>query len=219
MIIDERLFTFINSFDKGNSEFLDELEQEAKRDYVPIIRKDMQNLLRFLLRLKRPCNILEVGTAVGFSALLMAENTADDCKITTIENYEKRIPIAHANFKRAGMEHRITLLEGDATEILKELEDRYDFIFMDAAKGQYLNFLPDLLRLLAEDGMLVSDNVLQDGDLMESRYAVTRRNRTIHSRMRDYLYELKNNPMLETVILPVGDGVTVSIRVDKENRE
>lgn len=216
MIIDERLFTFINSFDRGNSEFLDELEQEAKRDYVPIIRKDMQNLLRFLLRLKRPVNILEVGTAVGFSALLMAENTSADCHITTIENYEKRIPIAHANFKRGGMEHRITLLEGDATEILKELDESFDFVFMDAAKGQYLNFLPDLLRLLSEDGMLVSDNVLQDGDLMESRYAVTRRNRTIHSRMRDYLYELKNNPMLETVILPVGDGVTVSIRVDEK---
>ena len=214
MIIDERLFTFINSFDKGNSPFLDELEREAKRDYVPIIRTDMQSLLRFLLRLKRPVNILEVGTAVGFSALLMAENTAEECRITTIENYEKRIPIARENFKRGGMEHRITLLEGDATEILKELDEAYDFIFMDAAKGQYLNFLPDLLRLLAEDGMLVSDNVLQDGDLMESRYAVTRRNRTIHSRMRDYLYELKNNPVLETVILPVGDGVTISVKTD-----
>ena len=218
MIIDERLFTFINSFDKGNSAFLDELEQEAKRDYVPIIRKDMQNLLRFLLRLKRPLKILEVGTAVGFSALLMAENTSEECQITTIENYEKRIPIAKDNFKRDNMEHRITLLEGDATEILKVLDGSYDFIFMDAAKGQYLNFLPDLLRLLAEDGMLVSDNVLQDGDLMESRYAVTRRNRTIHSRMRDYLYELKNNPMLETVILPVGDGVTVSIKVSKNEQ-
>lgn len=218
MIIDERLFTFINSFDKGNSAFLDELEQEAKRDYVPIIRKDMQNLLRFLLRLKRPLKILEVGTAVGFSALLMAENTSEECQITTIENYEKRIPIAKENFKRDNMEHRITLLEGDAIEILKELDGSYDFIFMDAAKGQYLNFLPDLLRLLAQDGMLVSDNVLQDGDLMESRYAVTRRNRTIHSRMRDYLYELKNNPMLETVILPVGDGVTVSIKVSENEQ-
>lgn len=218
MIIDERLFTFINSFDKGNSAFLDELEQEAKRDYVPIIRKDMQNLLRFLLRLKRPLKILEVGTAVGFSALLMAENTSEECQITTIENYEKRIPIAKDNFKKDNMEHRITLLEGDATEILKELDGSFDFIFMDAAKGQYLNFLPDLLRLLAEDGMLVSDNVLQDGDLMESRYAVTRRNRTIHSRMRDYLYELKNNPMLETVILPVGDGVTVSIKVSENEQ-
>ena len=218
MIIDERLFTFINSFDKGNSAFLDELEQEAKRDYVPIIRKDMQNLLRFLLRLKRPLKILEVGTAVGFSTLLLAENTSQECQITTIENYEKRIPIAKENFKRDNMEHRITLLEGDAIEILKELDGSYDFIFMDAAKGQYLNFLPDLLRLLAEDGMLVSDNVLQDGDLMESRYAVTRRNRTIHSRMRDYLYELKNNPMLETVILPVGDGVTVSIKVSENEQ-
>lgn len=219
MIIDERMFTFINSFGDGNSEFLNKLEEEAKRDYVPIIRKDMQNLLRFLLRFRRPVRVLEVGTAVGFSTLLIAENTSTSTSITTIENYEKRIPIAKANFKRAEMEHKITLLEGDAAEILKELKKPYDFIFMDAAKGQYLNFLPDILRLLDKRGILVSDNVLQDGDLMESRYAVTRRNRTIHSRMREYLYELKNNPDLETVILPVGDGVTVSLRMEAWEKE
>lgn len=103
-------------------------------------------------------------------------------------------------------------MEGDAAEILKGLEGAYDFIFMDAAKGQYIHFLPDILRLLADGGMLVSDNVLQDGDVIESRFAVTRRNRTIHARMREYLYELKHHPRLETVILPVGDGVTLSIR-------
>ena len=109
----------------------------------------------------------------------------------------------------------ITLLEGDALEILPTLTGEYDFIFMDAAKGQYIHFLSDILRLLAPNGLLVSDNVLQDGDVLESRFAVTRRNRTIHGRMRDYLYELKNNPMLETVILPVGDGVTVSIKTEQ----
>ena len=104
-------------------------------------------------------------------------------------------------------------MEGDATEILKTLQEPYDRIFMDAAKGQYIHFLPDVMRLLKKGGILVSDNVLQDGDVMESRYAVTRRNRTIHSRMREYLYELKHNDQLVTDILPVGDGVTVSVKL------
>ena len=216
MTVDERMITFINSFDKANSDFLEELEQEAKRDLVPIIRKDMQNLLRFLLRLQRPVNILEVGSAIGFSAILMGENTPENCHITTIEKYEKRIPLALENFAAAGMRERITLLEGDAGDILKELEPGYDFIFMDAAKAQYLGYLPELLRLLTPGGMLVSDNVLQDGDVCESRFAVTRRNRTIHSRMRQYLYEIKNHPQLDSVILTVGDGVTISVKKVEE---
>lgn len=216
MNVDERMITFINSFDKANSDFLEELEQEAKRDCVPIIRKDMQNLLRFLLRLKQPVKILEVGTAIGFSAILMGENTKADCHITTIEKYEKRIPLAKDNFIKAGMQDRITLLEGDAGEFLATLKPAYDFIFMDAAKAQYLSYLPDLVRLLAPGGMLVSDNVLQDGDVCESRFAVTRRNRTIHSRMRQYLYEIKNHSQLDSVILPVGDGVTISVKKEED---
>lgn len=212
MIIDERMVAFIDSLDRGNTPFLDEIEKYAIETQVPIIRKSMQSLLKFLLALAKPRNILEVGTAIGFSALLMSEYGPKDCHITTIEKYEKRIPIAKENFKRGGAENRITLLEGDATDILKELSDTYDLIFMDAAKGQYIHFMPDILRLLAPGGLLVSDNVLQDGDIIESRFAVTRRNRTIHARMRDYLYELKHHPNLETVILPVGDGVTLSVK-------
>ena len=212
MIIDERMAAFIDSLDKGNTPFLDEIEKYAIETQVPIIRKSMQSLLKFLLALVKPKNILEVGTAIGFSALLMSEYGPADCHITTIEKYEKRIPMAKENFKRGGAENRITLLEGDATDILKELDDTYDLIFMDAAKGQYIHFMPDILRLLAPGGLLVSDNVLQDGDIIESRFAVTRRNRTIHARMRDYLYELKHHPDLETVILPVGDGVTLSVK-------
>ena len=212
MIIDERMAAFIDSLDKGNTPFLDEIEKFAIETEVPIVRKSMQSLLKFLLALSKPKNVLEVGTAIGFSALLMSEYAPADCHITTIEKYEKRIPIARENFKKAGKEDKITLLEGDATEILKELKGPYDMIFMDAAKGQYINFMPDILRLLAPGGMLISDNVLQDGDIVESRFAVTRRNRTIHARMREYLYELKHHPQLETVILPVGDGVTLSIK-------
>jgi predicted O-methyltransferase YrrM len=160
---------------------------------------------------------LEVGTAIGFSAILMAEYGPKDCHITTIEKYEKRIPLAKANFEASGHADKITLLEGDATEILKELEGPYDMIFMDAAKGQYIHFMPDVLRLLSPGGLLVSDNVMQDGEILESRFAVTRRNRTIHGRMREYLFALTHDDTLETVVLPVGDGVTLSIKKEDIN--
>ena len=210
MIIDERMSAFIDSLDSGNPAWLNEIEKYALDTQVPIIRRSMQSLLKFLLTYTKPKSILEVGTAIGFSALLMSEYAPADCHITTIEKYEKRIPIARENFDKYGREDKITLLEGDATEILKELDGTYDVIFMDA----------DILRLLSPGGLLISDNVLQDGDIIESRFAVTRRNRTIHARMREYLYELKHHPELETVILPVGDGVTLSTKAvrDEENR-
>ena len=179
---------------------------------MPIIRTQTQGLIKFLLAVRKPMSILEVGCAIGFSALLMSEYAPEGCRITTIENYEKRIPIARENFRRAGREGEITLLCGDAADILKDLTGSYDLIFMDAAKGQYINFLPDVVRLLGKGGILLSDNVLQDGEVIESRFAVTRRNRTIHSRMREYLYEVKHHEQLESVILPVGDGVTVSVK-------
>ena len=212
MIVDERMVTYINSLDKGNTAFLDELEKEARENRVPIIRREMQSFLKVLLRITSPRLILEVGTAVGFSTLLMSEYAPEDCRITTIENYEKRIPIARENFRKAGKEDRITLLEGDAAQVLKTLEGSYDFIFMDAAKAQYIHFLPDILRLISNGGILVSDNVLQDGDLIESHFGVERRNRTIYKRMREYLYVLKNHEQLETSILPLGDGVTLSVK-------
>lgn len=212
-INEERFTSFINSMDRGNEPYLDELERDALSNDVPIIRKDTQTLLKFLLKMQKPKNILEVGCAIGFSALLMSEYSEPDCKITTIEKFEKRIPIAKDNFNKFDKGNKITLLEGDATEILKELDPGYDFIFMDAAKGQYINFLPDCTRILNKGGLLISDNVLQDGDVIESRFAVTRRNRTIHARMREYLYELKHNDDYETVILTVGDGMTLSYKL------
>jgi predicted O-methyltransferase YrrM len=210
--------TFLASLDAGNTPFLDQIEREALETNVPVIRTQTQGMLRFLLALHKPMSILEVGCAIGFSALLMSEYAPAGCKITTIEKYEKRIPVAKANFVRAEKEDAITLLEGDAADILKELTGPYDFIFMDAAKGQYIHFMPEVLRLLAPGGLLVSDNVLQDGDILESRFAVERRNRTIHSRMREYLYELTHHEALETVVLPVGDGVTVSVKTMPNER-
>ncbi len=212
LIVNERIVDYINSLDKGNSPVCNAIEKEALADGVPIIRKEMGNLLKVLLLLKQPQKILEVGTAVGYSSILMSENMPENCHITTIENYEKRIPVAKNNFKRAGKEEVITLLEGDAMDILKELDGTYDFIFMDAAKGQYINFLPELLRLLPVGGLLISDNVLQEGDIVESRYGVTRRNRTIHTRMREYIYTLTHSEQLETSIVPIGDGITLSVK-------
>ena len=212
MIVDERLVTYINSLDRGNTDFLNQLEMEALRDHVPIIRRETQSLLKVLLELTAPSRILEGGTAVGFSALLMSTYGPGECRITTIENYEKRISAARENFKKAGKEKQITLLEGDAQKVLKTLEEPFDFIFMDAAKGQYIHFLPDILRLLVKGGILISDNVLQDGDIIQSHFAVERRNRTIYKRMREYLGTLKNSSELETAILPLGDGVALSVR-------
>ena len=217
MVVDERLVTYINSLDSGNTEVLDTIEREALDSYVPIIRKEMQSFLKLLLAMQKPKRILEVGTAVGFSAILMAEYNPYPCEIVTIENYEKRIPIARENFIRAGKDNQITLIEGDATEVLKDtntpFDEPFDMIFMDAAKGQYINFMPDIMRLLKKDGVLVSDNVLQDGDIIESHFVVTRRNRTIYKRMREYLYELTHRDDLVTAVLPIGDGITVSTKV------
>ena len=219
MIVEERLVTYINSLDRGTEGLLAEIEEEARRACVPVIRKETRNLLKLLLAMNRPGRILEVGTAVGFSALLMESCNPVPCEITTIENYEKRIPVAKANFLRAGKQNVIKLSEGDAARILKELTGSYDFIFMDAAKAQYIHFLPEVMRLLSPGGVLVSDNVLQDGDIIQSRFAVTRRNRTIHKRMRDYLYELTHMEGLTTSILPIGDGVTVSVKEESNEQE
>ena len=207
MIVDERMVTYIRSLEVPESAVIEAIEQEALRDRVPIIRKEMQSFLKVLLMIKRPMRILEVGAAVGFSSILMSEYMPEGGHITTIENYDKRIPIARANFKRAGKEEQIDLIEGDALEVMHGLEGPYDLIFVDAAKGQYIHYLPEVMRLLGTDGVLVSDNVLQEGDIIESRFAVERRNRTIHSRMREYLYD-----QLQTSIIPLGDGVALSVK-------
>lgn len=212
MIVDERITTFLHSLETANSSYLEEIEQKALKDHVPIIRKETQSFLKVLMRMQKPMQILELGTAVGFSALLMNAYAPAGSHITTIENYEKRIPVARENFRRAGRDNEITLIEGDALEVMKKLAGPYDFIFMDAAKGQYIYYLPEAMRLLPVGGLLVTDNVLQDGDVIESRFAVERRDRTIHKRMREYLYQLKHDDRLLTSVLPLGDGLAVSVR-------
>ena len=218
----ERTEIFTESLNEGNTEFLDNLEAEANRDNVPIIRKSMQRFLKLMLELKKPKNILEVGTAVGFSAILMAQYSQSDCHITTIEKYEKRIPVAKENFLKSGFNDKITLIEGDAKDILNELLEnengddkfagRYDMIFMDAAKGQYINFLPNAVKLLKKGGVLITDNVLQDDTVIQSKFTVVRRDRTIHKRMREYIRALMQSDELTTDILQLGDGISVSVK-------
>ena len=214
MIVDNRITEYLHSLETSRGELLDTIEKKAIEDGVPIIRSETAALLRSLTAALRPENILEIGTAVGYSALQMCQVMPANCHITTIEKYEKRIPEAKENFRKAGEESRITFLEGDADMWLKELKGKqFDLVFMDAAKGQYLNWLPLLLDLMLVGAVLISDNVLQDGDVVQSRFAVQRRNRTIHSRMREYLYELKHMEEFETAVIPIGDGVTISTRI------
>ena len=214
MIVDNRITEYLHSLETSRGELLDTIEKKAIEDGVPIIRSETAALLRSLTAALRPENIMEIGTAVGYSALQMCQVMPANCHITTIEKYEKRIPEAKENFRKAGEESRITFLEGDADMWLKELKGKqFDLVFMDAAKGQYLNWLPLLLDLMPVGAVLISDNVLQDGDVVQSRFAVQRRNRTIHSRMREYLYELKHMEEFETAVIPIGDGVTISTRI------
>ena len=217
MIVDERITAYINALEKELPSHLYELEKTALAEGVPIIRKEMQAFLRFLLALKKPRRILEIGAAVGFSAIFMSEYMPDDCNLTTIEKVEMRLVKARKNIGSAPGKDKITLLEGDALLLLKKLavekNNEYDFIFLDAAKAQYMNFLPEIMKLLSKGGLLVTDNVLQDGTVAESRYGITRRDRTIHTRMREYLYTITHMEELETAVIPVGDGVTVSTKL------
>ena len=215
MITDERCSVFIESLSPGMTPFLEELEGKAQESGIPIIRPASRSLLRYLLAENEPESLLEIGTAVGFSAIFMASCSFADIHIDTIENYEKHIKAAHANIKAAHMEDRIHLLEGDAEAVLADLADRsavYDMIFVDAAKAQYPDYLPLCKKLLRRGGVLVSDNVLFDGDIVQSRYAVRRRDRTIHSRMRQYLRLISEDEGLVTTILPIADGMALSVK-------
>lgn len=209
----ERMEVFLDKYREELPRYIVELERQALADEVPVIRRGTRDVLRYLLRTEQPEQVLEVGTAIGYSALCMKEFLPSSSSITTIEKVEMRLVEARKNLHRYDPERRISLLEGEAAELLEQLVKQgkaFDFIFMDAAKGQYLNFLPDVLQLLKENGTLVSDNILHEGDVLQSRYAVTRRDRTIHGRMREYLQVLMDTEELETICLPIGDGMTIS---------
>ena len=215
MIVEPRLVEYLNSLETELPEHLKQLEEYAIAHEVPIIRKEAQSFLRMLLELKQPKNILEVGTAIGFSASLLCEYMPEDCKLTTIEKVPMRIVEAEKNLAALKRSADVTFLTGDAEDVLRELQEKgeqYDFIFMDAAKAQYMSFLKYILPMLKKGAILITDNVLQEGSIIESKYSITRRDRTIHMRMREYLYELKHNDALTTSIVAVGDGMALSVK-------
>ncbi len=208
---------YLDSLDPGNRPLLEEVRQEAVLGAVPVLRRETERLLKTLLVLKRPSFVLELGTAVGYSALVMRDTLPEASHITTVESWAPRIAAARRNFSRAGCVAGITLLEGDAGVLLPTLpREKFDFVFMDAAKGQYLNWLPHLLNCMRPGAVLLSDNVLQEGSLVLSRFAVDRRDRTIHTRMREYLYTLTHTPALETSVLPCGDGVALTVKKQED---
>ena len=218
MVIDERLSTYIDSLSWDIPAYLQEIEKNALAAEVPVIKRSTQTLLAFFLRMAKPASVLEIGTAVGFSSLLISEYTRENVIIDTIEKVPARIKGAKENFNKYNKDNRINLIEGDASEALKSLvakKKQYGFIFMDAAKGQYMNFVKPVYNLLVTGGLLVTDNVLQDGNILQSRYAVTRRDRTIHGRMRKYLYYLSHSEEWDTIIIPAGDGIAISVKKTK----
>lgn len=214
MIVNERVREFIILHTEYNSKLCEEIREDALQDNVPIIKRDAESFLKSLLLMKRPKRILEVGTAVGYSAILMAEVLQKQTHIYTLERSEERIAKARKNLQMAQMTDCIQLMEGDATtnlELLIAEGKKFDFIFMDAAKAQYIVWLPLILQLLDKEGVLLSDNVLQDGNIVESRFVIERRDRTIHTRLREYIYELTHRQDIYTSIIPTGDGLSLSV--------
>lgn len=212
-----RIRDFIISYTHDDEGCLKEIYEKAVQNEVPIIRRETRDFLQVLLQIIKPQSILEVGTAVGYSTLVMADVlqevwSRNDWHIDTCELDESRIKEALANFSNSPYKERITLLQGDAASTLKSITDKtYDFIFIDAAKAQYMTYLEESIRLSHKGTVIVTDNILAEGDVLESHFLVEKRDRTIHDRMREYLYYIKNDPRLDTSILSVGDGLAMSI--------
>ena len=192
---------------------LGEIQEEAQEKQVPIIPHEVARFLSTILSIKRPKEVLEIGTAVGFSAGLICRYLQPDGHVTTIDRYEVMLKDARENIKRMNLEETINLIEDDAANVLPGLKGPYDVVFLDAAKGQYAQFLPHILRLMPIGGILIADDVLQSGDIAKSRYSVPRRQRTIHKRMRNFLWDISHLDCLESSIIPIGDGVVLCHKI------
>ncbi len=208
MITSERFEVFCETLYPEEQGFLAEMEKYAYENDVPIIRPAARRYLRWLLATIKPGRILELGTAIGFSAILMGQ-AAPEATIVTIENYDKRIIKAKENIAAAGMSDRITLLEGDAAGLLEEMEGSFDLVFVDAAKAQYETYLKLLMPLVHRGSVILCDNVLarDSGSIIDSRYAVERRDRTIHERMRKFLKDVTSDSRFVTDLSMAGDGL------------
>ncbi len=208
-LIDENLDIYLNNLMPKVDGELGKLQQKSYEEGIPIIPNDVVRLISVLLSIKKPKKILEIGCAVGFSSSFMSSFLQDGGKVTTIERYPLMIEKAKVNIKSLGLEDKIELIEGDANEVLKTLNDEYDVIFMDAGKGQYINILPDVYRLLKIGGIIIADDILQNGDVAKQKEEIVKRQRTIHYRLNDFLWEITHNDGLNTSILTIGDGVAI----------
>lgn len=188
-----------------------ELENFARINKVPIAQKETAKFLEFMVNMKKPLKILELGTAIGYSAILMYYSSGTNPSITTIERDENMIKCARKNFEKYNLQDKITVIDGECLDILEKLEESYDLIFMDAGKGHYNHFLPHCLRLLKNDGIIIADNVLFRG-MVASNDLVKRRKITIVKRMREYLELVSKNKELITSVIPMGDGIAVTKR-------
>lgn len=264
MYSEDRTQIYIDSLSVSPSPYLECLRNKAQSGNVPVIRRQSEPLISFFLAGLKPARILEIGTAVGYSALFIWEASKGTVSIDTIERNPQWAAKARKNvaaypvddgdrplspdgdrplspdgdrprspgdrprsshgdrplpddgdrpLSDPGDRPRINVMEGDAADILPTLKPYYDMVFMDAAKGQYLSFLPHVERLLRPGGLLISDNILQDGDVINPRSMIHRRDRTIHKRMREYLYTITHSPKWQTMVLPIADGVSVSYRL------
>lgn len=213
MISLERVSSFVKSYIKDDEGELGEIYRKAVDESVPIMRPETKEFLKTQLLIKKPISILEIGTAVGYSSLFMSQFVSKQARITTIELDESRADIAETNIQSMNKTKVITVLRGDAAKVLKTLnDDFYDFVFVDAAKGQYINYFEDVLRVTKRDGLIISDNILQNGEIIESHFVVEKRNRTIHDRMREYVYALFNDDRVESSVLTVADGIGVTVK-------
>ena len=211
----ERVDIFLEQFREQLPDYLADILHRARENNVPVIGRQTGDLLRYTLRTRRPQHVLEIGTAVGFSALFMKE-CVPEARIVTIEKIEARYTQAENNFAAFDKDNHIRLIKEDAMDAILSLEEdgeRFQVIFLDAAKGQYVSYLPHLVGLLDVGGVLISDNVFHDGTVLNSRYAVNQRDRTIHERLREYLRAIREHEQLESMILPVDDGVAISKKI------
>ncbi len=208
--MDERFECFMQKYPDPLPDWLLAIERKAEADEVPIIRRSTQRYLAFLLGIMRPRRILEIGSAVGFSALLMASFDPSLEELVTIENYEPRVMTARANFAASPYADKITFLNGDASRVIPTLEGTFDLVFIDAAKGQYPDYLTLVRPMMKPGGVILTDNILQDGFLLMPKEALCRRNRTIHKRVREYLDMVCRDDQYITDVLPVGDGLAMT---------
>lgn len=217
-VVKEELVAFMRERQKKLSGELGVVEEEAHRDGVPVIPHETVVFLQFFLGQLKPKNILEIGAAIGFSSSLMAQYVGEDGHVTTIDRFDVMIRKAKKTYERLGLTDKVTLLEGQAAEILPELKDEYDFIFMDSAKSKYIEFLPECLRLLKVGGVLMVDDVFQGGTILEPVEDIPRSKRAIHRKLNEFLDTVMSHPDLTSSLLPLGDGV-IMITKEKETIE